>query len=73
MSQNGNFQGFLSMLIPHLLNTKNDIYLKFRKTHGCYYLFTCVKYNSSLKNVFSWFRQFFNNFAEKPYIQNLSY
>ena len=31
------------------LNIKKDIYLKFRKSHECYYLFTCGKYNSSLK------------------------
>ena len=73
-AQNENFQGFLSMVIPHLLlNTKKDIYLKFRSNHKCYYRFTCGKYNSSLKNPFSWFGQFFNNFAEKSYIQNLSY
>ena len=74
MSQNGNFQGFLSMVIPHLLlTTKKDTYLKFRRTHKYYYLFTCGKYNSSLKNAFSWFGQFFNNFAEKSCIQNFSY
>ena len=51
-AQNGNFQGFLNMVIPHFLcNAKQDIYLKFRKTHECYCLFTCGKYNSSLKKM----------------------
>ena len=66
-SQNGNFQGFLAMVIPHLLlNTEKTMYLKFRRTHVTTFLLV-VNIIAPSKNALTWFGQFFNNFVEKTF------